>query len=649
MTTIQAGRLRTVLIALALFAGFAGQALGSMSFPFAHVAQAIALSVGLLALAALVYHFVRRPEVLEEADTDVARAGTAKESPATATPPGTRTVFSSINEGLFVLDRKLVIGGEQSPVLRQILRRENFAGLSFKELLQDIVTGGTLNSAIDFAGMLASGRLRDDSIASSNPLKEVAVYFGAQGESFETRYLKFDFKRESAADGQTRILVAVTDITDPVRLRMELQQSQAAAAVQMDLLMSILHVAPDRLLAFLTDAEAAIERANAVLRQPASEDAEFRAKIQELFTSVHGIRTSAAVLSLPTVEARTHALEDDLESLRGKSELSGFDMLDLPIKLADLLTHFGAIRALIGRITALRSAFDSTASVPPAPDPADTLQIAVPDFARPEAPAAESEIPPPPVESIEAAIAPAAAQPVAVEDSAAPPAASDATQPPPDTRQPVSETKQPAPEMKQPAPETKQPTPDTIAQAVTNLSARVARELGKEVRIETQGLELLPADYHRDVKSILIQLARNSVANGIESPEQRAASGKPAVGVIRINLEPDKAKSVYHLQVEDDGSGFSAERIRAAAVSRGIVTTEEARKLDGRKLVALLFEPGFAALAESKPPAAQGVGMDLVKSIVDRLGGRIGVAGKPGKYSRYRITLPMRDSSAVAA
>jgi len=620
MTTIQAGRFRTVLIVLALFAGLAGQALGSMDFPFAHVAQAAALAVGMLVVAVLVYHFLRHPDAAERATGIEERAVAPAERPDAAALSDTRRVFSSINEGLFLLDRNLVIGTEQSPVLKQVLRRDNFAGVGFKDLLQDIVTGNTLKTALDFVGQLASGHLADDSIHSSNPLKEVAVYFGAQGQSFETRYLKFDFRREGPTNGQSaRILAAVTDITEPVRLRLELQQAQAAAAVQMDLLMSILHVAPDKMLAFLTEAEAAINQANAVLKQPASEDAEFRAKIHELFTAVHGIRISAAVLSLPTVEARTHSFEDDLESLRGKKELSGFDMLDLPIKLAELLTHFGAIRALIGRITALRLAFVSTADLPETLDPADTVTIAVPEFTKFHAAVAEdSQAAADPIEPVDA---PAAVEPVVAPDAATPPAASDAPR----------------------------PAPDTIAQTVSNLSTRVARELGKEIRIETHGLEHLPAEYHRDVKSILIQLARNSVAHGIETPEQRAASGKPAVGVIRIELEPDKSNSAYHLQVEDDGCGFSAERIRAAAVSRGIVTSEEARHLDGRKLVALLFEPGFAALAETKAPAGHGVGMDLVKSIVDRLGGRIGVAGKPGKYSRYRITLPMRDSSAAAA
>jgi len=620
MTTFQAGRFRTVLIVLALFAGLAGQALGSMDFPFAHIAQAAALAVGMLAVAVLVYHFLRHPDAAERATDNEERAVAPAERPDAAALRDTQRVFSSINEGLFLLDRNLVIGTEQSHVLKQVLRRDNFAGVSFKDLLQDIVTGNTLKTALDFVGQLASGHLTDDSIHSSNPLKEVAVYFGAQGQSFETRFLKFDFQRERPTNGQSaRILAAVTDITEPVRLRLELQQAQAAAAVQMDLLMSILHVAPDKMLAFLTEAESAINQANAVLKQPASEDAEFRAKTHELFTAVHGIRTSAAVLSLPTVEARTHSFEDDLESLRGKKELSGFDMLDLPIKLAELLTHFGAIRALIGRITALRLAFVSTADLPETLDPADTVTIAVPEFTKFHAAVVENSQAK--ADPIEPADAPAAVEPVAAPDAATPPAASDAPR----------------------------PAPDTIAQTVSNLSTRVARELGKEIRVETHGLEHLPAEYHRDVKSILIQLARNSVAHGIETPEQRAASGKPAVGVIRIELESDKSNSAYHLQVEDDGCGFSAERIRAAAVSRGIVTSEEARHLDGRKLVALLFEPGFAALAETKSPAGHGVGMDLVKSIVDRLGGRIGVAGKPGKYSRYRITLPMRDSAAAAA
>ena len=617
MTTVKTARFRTVVIALALFVGLVAQVLGLTSGALTQIVQLTALLTGFVLLVVLMHHLFRNPDSEEHAHGTVERAAGTKQPALATAQPATQLILSTVNEGLFLLDRSLVIGAEHSPVLKEILRREDFAGVSLKDLLANIVPGNTLKTALDFVGQLASGRVGDDRIHSSNPLKEVAVYFGAQGESFETRYLKFDFKRMSTAGQPAQIMVSVTDITEPVRLRLELQKAQAASAAQMDLLMSILHVAPDKLQAFLTESETAINQANSVLKQPATEEQEFRAKIDQLFASVHGIRTSATVLGLPTVEARTHSFEDDLRSLRGKSNLSGFDMLDLPIKLAELLSHFGAIRALLGRITALRSAFAAAPAVPECVETSDTVTIAIPDF---------TNVQPQLSEAFAEATAPAPAKDEA--DAATPPApeAAPATTPePPCAAQ------------------------DTIAQTVSNLSARVARELGKEIRVETSGLEHLPADYHRDVKSILIQLARNAVAHGIETPEQRTASGKPAAGTIRIDLEPDREANVYRLQVEDDGCGFSADRIRAAAVSRGIVTNEEARQLDGRKLVALLFEPGFVALAETKTPAGHGVGMDLVKSIVDRLGGRIGVAGKPGQYSRFRITLPLRDSSAVAA
>ncbi len=623
MTTARTARFGSVVIALALFAGFVAQALGLTSAQFAAVAQPAALLAGFLLLAVLVVHIVRNPDAQQETPNTAERA--PRREPRSEPRPEPRIfasaqsepqrILTTVNEGLFLLDRNLVIGPGHSPVLTEILRRKDFTGVSFKDLLTDIVPGDTLKTALDFVAQLASGRMGDDRIHSTNPLKEVAVYFGAQAGPFETRYLKFDFRRTSATGQPPQILVAVTDITEPVRLRLELQQAQAASAAQMDLLMSILHVAPDQLQSFLSESEGAINQANSVLMQPATEESEFRAKLSDLFTSVHGIRRSAGVLRLPTVEARTHAFEDDLQVLRGKSELSGFDMLELPIKLAELLSHFGAIRALLARIAALRSAFAAAPAIADTGETADTVTIAMPDFSNmPSMP----EIP----EPVDATPANVEAQSVAQ---------------PVETAAPVT------------TPEEPQPAPDTIAQTVSNLSARVARELGKEIRVEASGLEHLPADYHRDVKSILIQLARNAVAHGIETPEQRKISGKPAVGTIRIELEPDRQANVYHLQVEDDGCGFSADRIRAAAISKGLVTSDEARQLDGRKLVALLFEPGFSAVDETKTPGGHGVGMDLVKSIVDRLGGRIGVAGKPGQYSRYRITLPLRDSSAAAA
>jgi hypothetical protein len=128
MTEFQAGRSRTVLMALAIFAGFAGQALGSMEFQFAQTAQVVALAVGMLCLVALVYEFARGPRAAELSSGDEARAPAVIEPHIAAAPGEAQPVFSSINEGLFFFDRNFIIGTEYSPVLKQILRRENFAG-----------------------------------------------------------------------------------------------------------------------------------------------------------------------------------------------------------------------------------------------------------------------------------------------------------------------------------------------------------------------------------------------------------------------------------------------------------------------------------------------------------------------------------------
>ena len=105
--------------------------------------------------------------------------------------------------------------------------------------------------------------------------------------------------------------------------------------------MSILHVAPDQLHSFLNDSETSLRQANAILMEPAGSDEQFKDKITQLFRAVHGVKSDAAGLGLPTIEAKAHGFEDELQQLRYRTELTGRDMLDLPIKLDDLLSHLG--------------------------------------------------------------------------------------------------------------------------------------------------------------------------------------------------------------------------------------------------------------------------------------------------------------------
>ncbi len=565
-----------------------------------------ALAAGALLLLVLVLHVVRN-------------LGTEERAVAISQKE-TEHILSTVNEGLFLLDRELIIGAEHSAVLTQILHRESLAGTSFKDLLSAIVPGKTLATALDFVGLLWSDRVEEDLIKSINPLNEVEVHFASGNGSFETHYLKFDFKRVSAGGQMVQVLVSVTDVTESVLLRLELQHAQAASEAQMDLLMSILHVAPEQLQSFLAESEASLHMANAILRQPASREPEFRTKITELFRAIHGIKSDAAGLGLPTVESKAHSFEDDLQQLRETSELSGKDLLGLPIKLDDLLSHFAAIHALVGRITALRSAFDT------APAQRQATTIIARESASPVSGARVSA-----GRSIEAS-----GRDVPVSETLTNKILSGE----------ASATESPTVEASALATPAANSADETLS-LLQNLAARLARELGKRVQVQASGLERLPADYRGPVKDVVTQLVRNALTHGIESPSERSAIGKSTAGTICIEVAPDAQNGLYHLNVEDDGRGLSADRIRRTAVERGLLSEADARNADGMRLIALIFKPGFSTVPEVTSHAGRGVGLDIVKSIVDRLGGRIGVAGKAGRFTRFRISLPMRESAAA--
>lgn len=179
---------------------------------------------------------------------------------------------------------------------------------------------------------------------------------------------------------------------------------------------------------------------------------------------------------------------------------------------------------------------------------------------------------------------------------------------------------------------------DSFAERLYAVVRQTSKEMGKQVRLNILGgtiemdrgmLErMMPAFEH---------LLRNCVAHGIELPEQRQAQGKPAVGTIEIVLSQER--NDVALSVQDDGAGLDLERIRAKAISLKLWTDERDMTLEdaGR----LIFEPGFTTAAEVTGVAGRGIGMDVVRSEVNALGGRIETHTEPGRGSAFRLVLPL--------
>ena len=168
---------------------------------------------------------------------------------AAAARQQTEDILSTVREGLFLLDADLKIGEIHSDATALLFQRESVAGITFEDLLRDLVSPKTLAIATKFVKVLWSERTKENLIRSINPLNEVEVIRSATASRTrrETRYLEFNFHRVRRDGAITHVLVSVADVTARVALAAQLKGAQDNAQTQMDAFLSILHVDPNQL------------------------------------------------------------------------------------------------------------------------------------------------------------------------------------------------------------------------------------------------------------------------------------------------------------------------------------------------------------------------------------------------------------------
>jgi signal transduction histidine kinase/PAS domain-containing protein len=266
----------------------------------------------------------------------------------------TRDILKTVREGFFLLDADYNIGSVWSDALSRMFSRDDFAGLSFEDLLKDLVPPNTLTTAMKYIKLLWGERAHENLMKSINPLGQLEITMENGHGGKETRYLQFDFHRVMGAKGIKHVLCSVGDITSSVLLAKELQESQESANAQLDMMLGMMHVDPLQLTSFLDSTETGLQLINAILKEPARTDAEFRKKLNGLFRELHSIKGEASALNLMSIAQRVHALEDMVSDLKKKAELSGNDFLPMVLKLDDLMAHLRSVREMAARLTALK-------------------------------------------------------------------------------------------------------------------------------------------------------------------------------------------------------------------------------------------------------------------------------------------------------
>ncbi len=184
-------------------------------------------------------------------------------------------------------------------------------------------------------------------------------------------------------------------------------------------------------------------------------------------------------------------------------------------------------------------------------------------------------------------------------------------------------------------------------QPVSNIFSKIPRivrdlshVLGRQVRLEVDGQDTeLDKSLLEAIKDPLTHAVRNALDHGIEPPEVREAAGKDPEGVLRLRAVQEGSHVL--IEVSDDGAGIAVERIREKAIERGLITAERAAHLAERELLQLIFLPGFSTAAAVTNVSGRGVGMDVVRTNVEKIGGKVEIDSRPGKGTTLRLRIPL--------
>jgi two-component system chemotaxis sensor kinase CheA len=179
-----------------------------------------------------------------------------------------------------------------------------------------------------------------------------------------------------------------------------------------------------------------------------------------------------------------------------------------------------------------------------------------------------------------------------------------------------------------------------IFQRFGRLVRDISKKLNKDVQLVVEGEET-EADKNiiESLADPLIHIIRNSLDHGIELPEVRQRLGKPAQGTIRVGARQESDRVI--IEITDDGAGINPQRVRAKAIERGLIPEDKAQTLTDIEAVQLIFLPGFSTADTISDLSGRGVGMDVVRTAVERINGHVALSSDFGKGTRLTLSLPL--------
>ena len=550
------------------------------------IAQFLAIAVMVTYLVFFIFIALRRLRIAD-AETIEARRETEE-------------IMETVNTGLFLLDKDLNIGNQHSKALKDIIGTDRIAGEKFDSILRGRISDKDLETTRQFIGQLYNPRVKTKLVNDLNPLNKVNLHSESE-DGVSSRYLDFRFSRVYEGKDIARILVNVQDVSDAVLLEQRLEKERAQNDMQVEMLTTILNVSPALINDFINNTKAHIDKMNNILKNPGSSQFELEGKLKSLYREMHSLKGEASALKLQSFTKIATDAEDKLQALQNQNQLSGNDFLPLAVHLDDLLSLSQTIEALGERITA--SSGTNTIVTKSSQD-----TVTVEDITN-----------------------------NATNHTSTQTTANHLTQQQTDGMQSANV------DIDFDEHHATQTSSSSIESYYKNFADDIAKRQGKQIEMHIEGFDAIDDmdmsnDTQSAIKEIALQLIRNAIVHGVETPEQRKLSFKTTTGVINMALAEQDDMIV--LTVEDDGHGIDYDKIRQKLLSLGRHSEDEVKELSKQQLLSTLFSSGFTTKESADEDGGRGVGLDIIKSRTKELGGKLNVHSEYGRLTRFNVKLP---------
>lgn len=258
----------------------------------------------------------------------------------------TERILGTVREGLFLLGADGTIGSQRSASADTLLDRRLAAGEDFFAFLRHRMRAEDARAAQEYIALLFNPRVKASLMGQLNPLREVCLQRSDGSEGF----LDFGFEQVRGENGIDALLVSVSDVTEKVLLARELAGAEARFRGEIDALLAILDQDPVAVSTFLDAANERLLGINTALQEVAPSPLAYAQLINHVARTAHGIKGEAGALGLKTLEAAVHAFEDVLTPLRGRSDLSGDDLIPVAVAMNDILEEIAKANRIVGRL-----------------------------------------------------------------------------------------------------------------------------------------------------------------------------------------------------------------------------------------------------------------------------------------------------------